>query len=85
MSISNEEPRAVRAWCDADYLWVALADGRQLAVPLAYFPRLLHATAEQRSRMLMSGGGTGLHWEELDEDISVPNLLAASTMAKASA
>lgn len=85
MTISTDEPRAVRVWCDADYLWVALADGRQLAVPLAYFPRLLHATAEQRTQMTMSGGGTGLHWEDLDEDISVPNLLAANAMHKVSA
>jgi len=56
-------------------MWVELADGRQLAVPLPYFPRLFRATPEQRDRFEMSGGGTGLHWEELDEDISVEGLL----------
>ena len=51
-------------------------DSRQLGVPLAYFPRLLKATPEQRNHYEMSGGGTGLHWDDLDEDISVPGLLA---------
>jgi hypothetical protein len=55
---------------------VDLSDGRTLGVPLAWFPRLLHATAEQRGRWEMSGGGEGLHWDELDEDISVSGLLA---------
>jgi hypothetical protein len=56
-------------------MWVDLADGRRLGVPLAYFPRLLRATSEQRNNYRMSGSGTGLHWEELDEDISVEGLL----------
>ena len=61
---------------DESMMWVSLADGRQLGVPLAYFPRLLRATAQQRESFVISGGGTGLHWDELDEDISVPALLA---------
>jgi hypothetical protein len=56
-------------------MWVELADGRSLGVPLAYFPRLLRATAEQRGSFTISGGGTGLHWDALDEDISVSALL----------
>ena len=56
-------------------MWVVLADGRQLGVPLAYFPRLLNASVEQRQRYELSGGGTGIHWDELDEDISVQGLL----------
>ena len=75
MSTSVTDAAAARAWCDEDNLWVALADGRQLAVPLAYFPRLLHATPEQRATVEMSGRGTGLHWPEIDEDISVEGLL----------
>jgi hypothetical protein len=62
-------------WFDESHLWVALRDGRQVAVPLAYFPRLLKADPAQRNRFEMSGGGTGIHWDELDEDISVPGLL----------
>jgi hypothetical protein len=60
---------------DLDMMWVDLVDGRKLGVPLAYFPRLLKATPEQLSRYEMSGGGAGLHWDELDEDISVEYLL----------
>lgn len=56
-------------------MWVDLVDGRKLGIPLAYFPRLLNAQPEQLRRYEISGGGTGLHWEELDEDISVEHLL----------
>jgi hypothetical protein len=69
------EPKANKVWFDENNLWVGLRDGRQLSIPLAYFPRLLKATSEQRSRYVISGGGVGLHWEELDEDISVAGLL----------
>lgn len=61
---------------DEDSMWVELADGRTLGVPLAWFSRLLNATPEQRARAEISGGGSGLHWDELDEDISVAGLLA---------
>ncbi|MFZ2524114.1 MAG: DUF2442 domain-containing protein [Candidatus Ferrigenium altingense] len=60
---------------DASTLWVDFADGRRLGVPLAYFPRLLNAAPDQRERYEISGGGSGLHWGELNEDISVENLL----------
>ena len=69
MSIS---PTAVRF--DEHTMWVELTDGRTLGVPLAWFPRLLHATAAARDRVELSR--LGLHWEELDEDISVAGLLA---------
>lgn len=60
---------------DTDTMWIELADGRKLGVPLAYFPRLLDATPEQREAYEISGGGTGLHWDEIDEDINVEYLL----------
>lgn len=60
---------------DTNMMWVSLADGRKLGVPLAFFPRLLGASTEQRQRYEFSGGGTGIHWDELDEDISVQGLL----------
>ena len=60
---------------DASTMWVDFTDGRKLGVPMAYFPRLLKAQPEQRLRYEISGGGSGLHWDELDEDISVENLL----------
>ena len=60
---------------DKDMMWVDLVDGRKLGVPLAYFPRLLRATPEQLQCYEISGGGPGLHWDALDEDISVEFLL----------
>jgi Protein of unknown function (DUF2442) len=59
---------------DDSSMWVDLADGRVIAVPLAWFPRLLHATPQQREQVEF--GAFGLHWEALDEDISVAGLLA---------
>ena len=59
---------------DQDSMWVELSDGRTLGVPLAWFPRLLHGSVEQRAQVTLSS--RGLHWEELDEDISVDGLLA---------
>ena len=60
---------------DEDMMWVQLVDGRVIGVPLAWFPRLLRASPEQRLRFEISGGGQGLHWDELDEDVSVAGLL----------
>lgn len=60
---------------DDNTMWVDFEDGRKLGVPLVYFPRLLKATPEQREKFELSGGGTGIHWDELDEDISVEGLL----------
>lgn len=71
MSISAESVRF-----DEYSLWVELSDGRTLGVPLAWFPRLLSATPEQRAACRISRSGEGLHWDELDEDISVAGLLA---------
>ena len=75
MHTSEAVAAAKRVWFDNENMWLELTDGRQLSVPLAYFPRLLHATAEQRQKFEMSGGGTGIHWEDIDEDISVNGLL----------
>jgi hypothetical protein len=66
---------AKRVEFDADNMWVDFADGRKLGVPLAYFPRLLNAKVKQRKNYMISGGGTGLHWEDIDEDICVQALM----------
>jgi Protein of unknown function (DUF2442) len=58
-----------------DELTVHLVDGRKLSVPLVWFPRLLHASNEQRNRFELIGEGEGIHWEGLDEDIRVAGLL----------
>lgn len=76
MATLTYKAQAKRVWCDEDNLWVELTDGRQLATPLTYFPRLLNATATQRNQFELSGGGSGIHWNQIDEDISVPGLLA---------
>ena len=70
------EPLAVDVTCTDDALRVVLADGREIAVPLIWFPRLVNATLEQRREWRLIGGGIGIHWEPVDEDISVESLLA---------
>lgn len=60
---------------DDSMMWVDLADGRKLGVPLAFFPRLFNAGPERRLNYVISGGGSGLHWDDLEEDISVEYLL----------
>jgi len=71
MSISA---RATDVRFDDHAMWVDLDDGRTLGVPLAWFPRLLHAAPNQRDQVRISV--SGLHWEEIDEDISIAGLLA---------
>lgn len=77
MSILAErtEVLAVDVSCTAHTLSVTLADGRTISAPLAWFPRLLEATADQRAEWEFIGGGIGIHWEAIDEDISVASLL----------
>lgn len=68
-------PRAVRASADAARLWVALADGREISVPIAWFGWLASATAAQRSDLRIIEGGVGIWWEQLEDGVSVPWLL----------
>ena len=70
--ISSVRPVGIRF--DDDNFWVTLSDGRVIGVPLAWFPRLLRASREQREECRISS--RGLHWEALDEDISIAGLLA---------
>ena len=69
------EPLAVEVSCTDDSLRVVLAEGREISVPLIWFPRLQKATPEQRKQWRLIGGGIGIHWEAADEDISVESLL----------
>ncbi|MBM3755064.1 MAG: DUF2442 domain-containing protein [Acidobacteria bacterium] len=62
----------------ADALRLILADGREVTAPLAWFPRLLEATIDQRNHWRLIGGGVGVHWPSIDEDISVASLLRTS-------
>lgn len=69
---------AVDVRVDATLLHVTLADGRELAAPLEWFPRLRDATPEQREHWRLIGRGQGIHWPDVDEDISVAGLMRVS-------
>jgi hypothetical protein len=71
-----EEPRALGVRVDEEQLCVELDDGRVLSVPLSWYPRLLHGTTSERRHWRFIGDGEGIHWPDLDEDISVRGLLA---------
>ena len=78
MNILTNEKRKSRAFfiqVSEDSLSADLEDGRSLTVPLAWYPRLLHGTPEERANWKLIGKGEGIHWPDLDEDISVENLL----------
>ncbi len=70
------EPLATSVSFPKDSLCVALADGREIVVPLEWFPTLRDATDQQRQEWRLIGGGIGIHWESIDEDISVESILA---------
>ena len=76
LMLTTTEAKAQDVSVTADTLAVDLSDGRSISVPLAWFPRLLHGTPEERNNWRFIGGGGGVHWPDLDEDISVENLLA---------
>ena len=71
-------PVALQVEVTEDELRVDLADGRRISVPLAWFPRLLAATPESRSKWQLLGDGEGIHWPDADEDLSVAGLLAGT-------
>ena len=69
------DERVLDVRCDEHRLIVDLMDGRTISVPLAWYPRLLHASAEQRAKWELAGAGFGIHWPEIDEDLSTEGLL----------
>lgn len=75
-TIEPQEARALQVNVTDDALAVDLADGRTVVVPLAWYPRLVHGTRQERNRWRLIGHGVGIHWPDLDEDISVEGLLA---------
>ena len=77
MSISDIRPgeRVKDVKCTNSVLRVALIDGRTISVPLAWFPKLLHATPKERAHWQTCGGGYGIHWPDIDEDLSTEGLL----------
>ncbi len=70
------ESLAVDVSCTADSLRVVLADGREVTAPLEWFPRLQKATPQERKQWRFIGGGIGIHWDAVDEDISIETLLS---------
>ncbi len=72
------EPTAIGLDVTDDELIVSLADGRKLSVPIAWYPRLANATAEQRKNWQIIGPGVGFHWPDVDEDLSVEGMLLGS-------
>lgn len=78
ISVVELDATAVEVRVGTDSLHLALADGRELSAPLAWFPRLREATEEQRRNWRLIGRGQGVHWPDVDEDISVASLLRLS-------
>jgi len=85
MNISAKvtDERVLDVRCDAHSLIVDLMDGRTISVPLAWYPRLLHASAETRGKWQTCAGGYGIHWPEIDEDLSTEGLLRGAPAPKA--
>ena len=75
ISIARLEPAAIDVQCDVAVLRVTLADGREISAPIEWFPRLRDATPAQRAHWRLIGRGEGIHWQDLDEDVSVNALL----------
>jgi hypothetical protein len=84
-AIKIEVPNAENVTVTEDTLSVDLSDGRTISVPLAWFPRLVHATSEERDNWRLIGTGQGIHWEAIDEDISVEGLLAGKPSGESQA
>ncbi|MEO6091409.1 MAG: DUF2442 domain-containing protein [Novosphingobium sp.] len=75
ISVRVADERVSDVRCSDDTLTVDLIDGRTISVPIAWYPRLLAATREQRARWEPCGGGYGIHWPDVDEDLSTEGLL----------
>ena len=71
----EREPKIMRVEVTSNFLHAHLADGRTISTPLSWYPRLAHGTPEEWANYELSGGGYGIHWSDLDEDISIQNLL----------
>src|SRR5437867_5938462 len=76
MPTSTANPRAIGLTFKSEYMIVQLEDGREIAIPLAWYPRLANASSAERKKFQWIGKGTGIHWPKLDEDLSVEGLLS---------
>lgn len=84
-AIAIDAPSAASVTVSEDTLSVDLTDGRSISVPIEWFPRLVHATPQEREKWRLIGNGQGIHWEEIDEDISVEGLLAGKPSGESQA
>ncbi len=75
ISVTKTEALASEVWFDSHMMHVRLLDGREINVPIEWFTKLRSATEEQRNNWRLIGRGIGIHWEDIDEDISVASLL----------
>jgi hypothetical protein len=82
-SASGADERVLDVQFSDDSFSVSLRDGRVISVPLAWYPRLLRATPKQRANWKISGGGYGIHWPDVDEDLSTEGLLRGAPAPKA--
>ena len=78
------DERVVSVSFSEDSISVSLRDGRTITVPLAWYPKLMHGNPQQRSNWIISGGGYGIHWPDLDEDLSSEGLLRGAPAPRAS-
>ena len=76
LAVEIRVPEALNVSLTDDTLSVDLSDGRSISIPIAWFPRLLHSTEQERNNWRLIGKGQGIHWEDIDEDISIEGLLA---------
>lgn len=83
-SMMKTDERVADVQLTEDTLSVDLMDGRTISVPLVWYPRLLHASPEQRQNWHVAGGGYGIHWPDLDEDLSTEGLLRGAPAARRS-
>lgn len=84
-TVEAEVPVVAKVTVTDDTLSVDLSDGRTISVPSAWFPRLLHGTRKERNHWRLIGKGYGIHWQDLDEDISVENLLLGQSSGESQA
>ena len=80
--MANSGERVVGVNFSEDALTVDLADGRTISTPLAWYPKLLHATPEERAHWVLAGAGYGIHWPEIDEDLSSEGLLRGAPASR---
>ena len=73
--VKRNSPKAVEVWFEEKKLLVRIEDGREIAVPLEWFPKLRDATPKELNNWSFIGNGIGIHWEDLDEDLSIKGLL----------